>query len=118
MQVRVRHKRRAAARLLVRLLGLPSRLFPKDFVGWADDTITTMGVHSTTHIDAPWHYGPTSGGAPEQTIDEIPLECCIGPGVVLELAHKPDNEPITVGDMKAALAKTGANLTGNTIVLI
>ena len=60
MQVKIRHKRHAAARLLVRLLGLPFRLMPKDFVGWADDTITRMGVHSTTHIDAPWHYGPTS----------------------------------------------------------
>ena len=118
MQVRVRRKSRAAARLLVRLLGLPSRLFPKDFVGWADDTITKMGVHSTTHIDAPWHYGPTSGGAPAQTIDEIPLERCLGPGVVLDLAHKADNDPITVADMEAALAKTGAILNENTIVLI
>ena len=66
MRVRVRHKRHAAARMLVRLLGLPFRLFPKDFAGWADDTITKMGVHATTHIDAPWHYGPTSGGAPRR----------------------------------------------------
>jgi hypothetical protein len=87
MQVRIRHKRHATARLLVRALGLPFRLFPKDFVGWADDTITKMGVHSTTHIDAPWHYGPTSGGAPAKTIDEIPLERCIRPGVILDNAQ-------------------------------
>ena len=63
MQVCVKHKPRARAKLLVWLLGLPQRLFPKDWAGWADDTITKMGVHSTTHIDAPWHYGPTSGGS-------------------------------------------------------
>ena len=81
MQVKVKHKPHRVSKLLVRLLGLPFRLFPKDFVGWADDTITKMGVHSTTHIDAPWHYGPISAGRPAQTIDEIPLERCIGPGV-------------------------------------
>lgn len=118
MQVRIKHKRHGAAKLLVWILGLPRRLFPKDFVGWADDTITKMGVHSTTHIDAPWHYGPTSGGAPAQTIEEIPLEKCIGPGVVLDMTHKADDDPIAVADMETALAKTGASLDDNTIVLI
>jgi kynurenine formamidase len=118
MQVRIKHKRRATAKLLVWLLGLPRRLFPKDFSGWADDTITRMGVHATTHIDAPWHYGPLSAGEPAPTIDEIPLEKCIGSGVVLDLTHKADDDAITVADLKAALAKTGAKLDDTTIVLI
>jgi kynurenine formamidase len=118
MQVKIRHRRHAAARLLVRLLGLPFKLFPKDFVGWADDTITKMGVHSTTHIDAPWHYGPISAGSPAETIDQIPLERCIGPGVVLDMTHKADNEPITVPDLEAAAAKAGVTLAERHIVLI
>ena len=118
MQVRIKHKRHGAAKLLVWLLGLPRRLFPKDFVGRADDTITKMGVHSTTHIDAPWHYGPTSGGEPARTIEQIPLEKCIGPGVVLDMTHKADDDAITVADMESALTKTGASLDDNTIVLI
>lgn len=118
MQVRVRARPRWSAKLLVWGLGLPRKLFPKDWEGWADDTITKMGVHSTTHIDAPWHYGPQSAGKPAQTIEEIPLEKCIGPGVVLDLTHKADDDPITVADLKAALAKTGATLTDKTIVLI
>jgi len=118
MRVKIRHKRHAAGRWLVRLLGLPFKLFPTDFVGWADDTITKMGVHATTHIDAPWHYGPTSGGAPAATIDQMPLDRCIGPGIVLDLTHKADNDPIGVADMEAALAKVGATLTDRTIVLI
>jgi kynurenine formamidase len=117
MRVKVKHKPHRLAKLLVRLLGLPFRLFPRDFAGWADDTIR-MGVHATTHIDAPWHYGPTSGGARAQTIDEIPLERCIGPGVVLDLSHKADDDPITVADLEAALARSGATLTDRTIVLI
>ena len=117
MRVKVRHKPHWMAKVLVRLLGLPFRLFPRDFVGWADDTVS-MGVHATTHIDAPWHYGQTSDGAPAETIDQIPLDRCIGPGVVLDLSHKADDDPITVADMEAALAKTGATLTDRTIVLI
>ena len=117
MRVQVKHKPHRAAKLLVWLLGLPSRLFPRDFAGWADDTIR-MGVHATTHIDAPWHYGPLSAGAPAQTIDEMPLDRCLGPGVVLDLTHKDDDDPITVADMEAALAANGATLTEHTIVLI
>jgi kynurenine formamidase len=117
MRVKVRHKPHWMAKVLVRLLGLPFRLFPRDFAGWADDTVS-MGVHATTHIDAPWHYGPMSGDRPAETIEQIPLDRCIGPGVVLDLSHKADDDPITVADMEAALARSGATLTNRTIVLI
>jgi kynurenine formamidase len=117
MRVKVKHKPHWVAKVLVRLLGLPFRLFPRDFAGWADDTVS-MGVHATTHIDAPWHYGPQSGGAPAQTIEQIPLDRCIGPGVVLDLTHKADDDAITVADMEQALAVSGATLTAETIVLI
>jgi kynurenine formamidase len=117
MRVKVKHKPHWMAKLLVRVLGLPFRLFPRDFAGWADDTVS-MGVHATTHIDAPWHYGPVAAGAPAQTIEAIPLDRCIGPGVVLDLSHKADDDPITVPDMEAALASSGATLTDQTIVLI
>src|SRR5262249_49102686 len=69
-------------------------------------------------LHAPWHYGPISAGRPAQTIDEIPLERCIGPGVVIDMTHKADNDPITVADMEGALAKAGVRLTEQTIVLI
>ncbi|MEW5965340.1 MAG: cyclase family protein [Pseudomonadota bacterium] len=118
MQVKVRHKRHATARWLVRALGLPFKLMPKDFAGWADDTITKMGVHSTTHIDAPWHYGPTSAGRPADTIEKIPLERCIGPGVVFDMTHKADDDPITPADMEVALSRSGATFAEGTIVLI
>ena len=117
MRVKVKHKPHRMAKLLVRLLGLPFLLFPRYFAGWADDTVT-MGVHATTPIDAPWHYGPLSGGARAETIDEMPLDRCIGPGVVLDLSHKADDDPITIADMEDALAKSGATLTDRTIVLI
>src|SRR3954465_5442190 len=114
----VRPKGRGRSRWLIRAAGLPFRLFPKNFEGWADDTITQMGVHATTHVDAPWHYGPTCGGQPAATIDQIPLDRCLGPGVVVDMRHKPDFEPITVADLEASLAASGAVLSERTIVLI
>ena len=37
MQVRIRHKPHRKARWLLRLFGLPFRLFPRGFEGWADE---------------------------------------------------------------------------------
>lgn len=119
MRVKVKHHAHANGRWLVRALGLPFRLFPKEFTGWADDTITHMGVHSTTHIDAPWHYGPTDGnGNKLPAIHEMPLELCFGPGVIFDMRHKEEGSYITVADMEESLRHTGAVLQNGTIALI
>lgn len=118
MQVKIKHKPRWIARLTVRALGLPAKLMPKDFFGWADDTITQMGVHSTTHIDAPWHYGPESAGKRAATVDEIPLDQCIGPGIVFDMTHKAEGEVITTADLTDSLKKSGAAITPGSIALI
>ena len=39
MKVKIKHKAHKKAKWLVRFLGLPFRLFPKKFIGWADDEI-------------------------------------------------------------------------------
>ena len=119
MRVRIKHHAHAKARWLVRLLGLPFKLFPSDFAGWADDTITKMGVHSTTHVDAPWHYGPTDAqGQRLPAAHEMPLDLCFGPGVVFDMTHKAQGEEIHVVDMEQALAQSGAQLAPGSIALI
>lgn len=119
MRVKIKHHRHGRARWLVRLLGLPFGLMPRAFAGWADDTITRLGVHATTHIDAPWHYGPTdAGGQPLPAIHDMPLDLCFGPGVVFDVRHKADGDAITVADLQASLAKSGAALAAGTIALI
>lgn len=119
MRVRIVHKPHRKSNLIIRLfVGLPKKLFPSKFTGWADDTIRHMGVHSTTHIDAPWHYGPEVNGKPAKTAEQIPLEWCFGPGVVINVSDKADNDPVTVADLKKDLLKTGAQITPGTIVLI
>ncbi len=118
MKVRIKHKPHRKAKWLIRALGLPFKLFPKDFVGWADDSIRKMGVHSTTHIDAPWHYSPTTNGKRSKTIDEIPLEWCFGEGLVIDMKHKADFDPITKNDIVSFLKKNDLSLEAGNIVLI
>ena len=118
MKVKIKHKPHKKGGWLIRLLGLPFSLFPNNFNGWADDTIQKMGVHSTTHIDAPWHYSPTVNGERAKTIDEIPLDWCYGDGIVIDMSHKNDFDPITVADLQNDLTKNNLILQPGNIVLI
>lgn len=118
MKVKIKHKAHRRAKWLIRYLGLPFRLFPKNFIGWADDTIRNMGVHSTTHIDAPWHYSPTCEGKPAKTIDEVPLEWCYGEGIVIDMKHKEDFDPITKTDIQFFLKENNLEIKPKMIVLI
>ena len=118
MKVKIKHKPHKKAKWLLRAFGLPFKLFPKNWVGWADDTITKMGVHSTTHIDAPWHYSPTCEGKPAKTIDEIPLEWCFGDGLVIDMRHKEDFDGITANDLQEYLDKNQLRIEKGMIVLI
>jgi kynurenine formamidase len=118
MRVKIKHKPHRKAKWLIRVLGLPFKLFPKGFIGWADDTIQKMGVHATTHIDAPWHYSPTTAGERSKTIDEIPLDWCFGEGIVIDMKHKEDFDAITIRDMEDFLSENNLALKKGMIVLI
>jgi kynurenine formamidase len=90
----------------------------RDGEGWATETFTRFGTHNSTHVDAPWHYNSTIGGARAKTIDELPLEWFFGPGVVLDMAHKADGDPMTAEEARAALAAAGHELAPGDIVLV
>ncbi len=69
----------------------------RDREGWAVETFLRFGTHNSTHVDAPWHYNSTIGGAPAKTIDELPLEWFHAPGVVLDFTAKADGDAVTDG---------------------
>jgi kynurenine formamidase len=69
-------------------------------------------------VDAPFHYGPESEGAPAATIDELPLEWFFADGVVLDLRHKQPGEFIEISDLEAALAAADYALKPLDIVLL
>jgi kynurenine formamidase len=106
----------AGAYRLAKMAGIEPTDFP-DTMALATDFISGSS-HAGTHIDAPFHYGPTSEGKPSKTVDQVPLEWCYGPGVVLDMRHKKPGDEITIADMQAALAKINYTLKPNDIVLL
>ena len=105
------------ARDIEQLLGVRSELL-RDGEGWAVETFTNFGTHNATHVDAPWHYNSTVGGERAQTIDELPLEWFFAPGVVLDMTHKADGDPMTAAEAEAELARIGHELRPLDIVLV
>jgi len=86
-------------------------------LGWAVEEICAI-THTGTHVDAPYHYAPLSQGEPARTIDQVPLEWCFAPGVVLDMRHKMAGELITVEDLAEALARIRYILQPRDIVLL
>jgi kynurenine formamidase len=96
--------------------GIKDEDLPKG-LGWAVE-LCTVSTHAGTHMDAPWHYHPyMDGGAPAMTIDQVPLEWCVGNGVVLDFTDKPDGYRIEPQDVDQALEKIGHKLEQGDIVL-
>jgi len=88
-----------------------------DGLGWANDLVKIQ-AHTGTHVDAPWHYFPTSEGKKARTIDEMPLDWFYGDGVVLDMRHKPDGSAATSTDLEQAVAKIDYQIKPRDIVLI
>jgi kynurenine formamidase len=95
----------------------PPDLTYSNGLGWAIEEVHAI-THAGTHVDAPYHYGPSSEGRPARTIDEVPLEWCLAPGVVLDVRHIGAGAEITIDDLQAALAKADYQLRPLDIVLL
>jgi kynurenine formamidase len=108
---------RAGAAEIEALFGVPSRLL-RNGEGWARETITWLGTHGTTHVDAPYHYNSRVQGQRAQTIDELPLELFVAPGRVVDFSDKADGDAITAAEMASAIAATGGDLAARDIVLV
>lgn len=114
---RVKYHGHSFGRWVIRLLfGVPARLL-RTGSGWANETIH-LSTHGTTHVDAPWHYGPTCEGKPSRTIDRMPLEWFFAPGVRLDMTHKGHGQAITTADLWAGLEEIDHTLSPGQIVLI
>ncbi|MBM7858601.1 cyclase family protein [Lentzea nigeriaca] len=95
---------------------IDERSFPDGlFLG---NEFLTLSVHAGTHVDAPFHYGPTCEGKAAKKIHEIPLDWCVGPGVLIGLTDKKPGESITVEDLTAELDRIGHELQPGEIVLL
>lgn len=71
-----------------------------------DLALLSLGTHIGTHVDPPAHY--LDGGA---TVDQVPLETLVGPGIVLDMRGRREIdqkalEESPMGDHKRVLFKT------------
>ena len=99
-----------------RMFGVEPELL-RDGEAWAVETLH-LGTHSSTHLDAPWHYNSQIAGVRSQTIDELPLEWFHAPGVVLDFTDKADGDAVTPEQAEAALERAGHELQPLDIVLV
>jgi kynurenine formamidase len=104
----------AGAAAIQTLFGVGPELL-RDCEGWATETFTRLGTHSSTHVDAPWHYNSTIAGERAQTIDELPLDWFFAPGVVVDATDRADGEALTAQDVRERLPRA---LAARDIVLV
>jgi len=109
-------KHREGAKVFGSFFGLEEEDFPEG--NFAATETVTLTTHSGTHLDAPWHYWPTSEGKPSKTIDQIPLEWCYSDGVVLDFTDKKAGEEITIKDVEKTLETLRYTLKPYDIVLV
>src|SRR6516165_856628 len=106
---------------LPRMLGFFHGLKAEDLPdgqAWAMETVQ-LSTHNGTHLDAPYHYHPTMNrGQRAWTIDEVPLEWCLQPGVKLDFRHFPDGYVVTPSDIDLELARIDHKLAPLEIVLV
>jgi arylformamidase len=65
----------------------------------------TIGLHCGTHMDAPFHFIPSG-----RTMEQVPLDQCVGPAVLVRLPGHGPGAAITEGDLsrhRNALCETG-----------
>ncbi len=89
----------------------------RDGLVWAHERVT-LTTHSGTHVDAPYHYAPTSAGAPARTIDEVPFRWLMGDGVVLDMTDRDRMAGISERDVRAELDRIGHALVPYDVVLV
>lgn len=85
---------------------------------WATEKLE-ISTHVGTHMDAPYHYHSTmNNGEPSLTIDQVPLEWCMGNGVVVDATDKPDGYVLTSKDFIEYFDKINYTLKPKDIVLL
>ena len=102
--------------------GLPREAF-RGGKAWATEQVS-LSTHSGTHMDAPWHYHPTmnealpTGIEKAATIDQVPIEWCMQPGVKLDFREFPAGHVVTASDVERELGRIRHALAPLEIVLV
>ncbi len=89
-----------------------------DGEAWAFERVELI-THNGTHLDAPWHFHSTMNqGERAITIDEVPLDWCMQPGVKLDFRHFPNGYVATAADVAMELERIHHELRPLDIVVV
>jgi len=89
-----------------------------DGEAWAIERIQLI-THNGTHLDAPYHFATTMNkGERAITIDEVPLDWCLQPGVKLDFRRFEDGYVATAADVEGELERIGHKLSPLEIVVV
>src|ERR1019366_8318097 len=79
----------------------------------------SVTTHNGTHVDAPWHYASTTdGGKRAMTIDEMPLDWFLRPGVKLDFRPMESGHVVTARELEEACRTIDYQLKPFDIVLM
>ena len=120
-QIKYTDHRSGAEEMSMFFEGIDASRHLPDGKGWAVESVT-LTTHSGTHLDAPYHYAPVMDRSTKEqkswTIDQIPLEWCVGHLVVLDLSDMPDGSVAVPSDIDMALDKIDYQLKKGDIVCV
>jgi kynurenine formamidase len=107
------------ARLHEKEMGVDPQDWPWPGQSFGDDYVETT-THAGTHMDAPIHYGPWTIPDKEEplTIDQWPLEWCMGDGVVLDIRDVPQAHELSAAEVQERLEAIDYELKPLDIVLV
>ena len=89
-----------------------------DGEAWAVEMVQLI-THNGTHLDAPYHFASTMNrGERAITIDEVPLDWCMQPGVKLDFRHFDDGYVVSADDVAVELGRIGHELRPLDIVVV
>ncbi len=86
--------------------------FEPPCLGWASKLIT-VSDHAGTHVDAPVHFHPDG-----PTVENLGLDRCVGPALVLDLGAGAASRAVTAADLSVAEARSGEPVTDEHILLL
>ena len=116
-KIKYENHKQTAPEVLKFFPGLREQDLP-DGEGWAIEWIS-LATHSGTHLDAPYHFSSTMDrGKRAITIDEVPLDWCMQPGIKLDFRHFPNGYVATAKDVEDELKRIGHTLSPLDIVLV
>jgi kynurenine formamidase len=105
-----------AQELIAMFPGLRAEDLP-DGEGWAIERLS-VSTHNGTHVDALWHYASSDGGKRAMTIDELPLDWFLRPGVKLDFRHMDSGRVVTARELEEACRTIDYELKPFDIVLM